>query len=127
MHIYSLDYVYIPRINHALAIFKNGWKRHGIRIKHASSPEQLFVAGALQLRNSRMVALDFFDNINSDYYGVDEQGLARDDDAVVIPENEFGLTYEQLQQLQQHVNPLADSDNYGIELYEQIIEFIINL
>ena len=129
MHIYSLHYVYIPRINHALTVFKNAWNRHGIRTEHASSPEQLFVAGALQLRNSRMVALDFFDNVNSDYYGVDEEGLAGDDDddTVVVPENEFGLTNEQFQQLRQHVNPLADSDNYGIELYEQTIQFILNL
>lgn len=76
-----------------------------------------------------MVALDFFDNVNSDYYGVDEEGLAGDDDddTVVVPENEFGLTNEQFQQLRQHVNPLADSDNYGIELYEQTIQFILNL
>ena len=125
MHIYSLHYVYIPRINHALAVFKNAWNRHGIRTEHASSPKQLFVAGALQLRNSRMVAFDFFDSINSDYYGVDEEGLAGNDDdnTVVVPENKFGLTDEQFQQLRQHVNPLADSDNYGIELYEQIIVY----
>ena len=86
------------------------------------------MAGALQLRNSRMVALDFFDNVNSDYYGVDEEGLAaNEDDAVVVPENGFNLTDEQFQQLQQSVNPLADSDNHGIELYEETIEFIVNL
>ena len=102
---------------------------HGIKTEHASSPEQLFVAGALQLRNSRMVALDFFDSINSDYYGVDEERLAGndDDDTVVVLENKFGLTNEQFQQLRQHINPLADSDNYGIELHEQTIEFIIGI
>ena len=128
MHIYSLHYVYLPRINHALAVFKNGWNRHGIRTEHASSPEQLFVAGALQLRNSGLAALDFFDNINNDYYGVDEEGLPgdNDDDAVFVPDNEFSLSEELFQQLQDHVNPLAESDNYGIEFYQQTIDFIGN-
>ena len=77
--IHYIMHVYLPRINHALAIFKNGWNRHGMRTEHASSPEQLFGAGALQLRNSGL-ALDFFDNINDDYYGVDEEGLPGDSD-----------------------------------------------
>ena len=125
---YSLHYVYIPRINRALTLFKNGWNKHGIRTEHASSPEQLFVAGALRLRNSGMVAVDFFDNVQIDSYGVDEEGLAIDDDgAIVIPENTFGLTEEQFLELQQQVNPLDASENHGIELYEHTIEFIINL
>jgi len=56
-------YVRIPRINFVLTLFKNGWNKHENRTKHASSPEQLFVAGALQLQNSGMVAVDFSDNV----------------------------------------------------------------
>ena len=129
IHMYSLHYVYIPRINRALTLFKNGWNKHGIRTEHASSPEQLFVTGALWLRNSGMVAVDFFDNVQIDSYGVDEEGLAIDDDdgAIVIPENTFGLTEEQFLELQQQVNPLDASENHGIELYEHTFQFIINL
>jgi len=47
IHIYSLHYVYLPRVNHALTMFANAWNKHGIRTEHALSPEQLFVAGAL--------------------------------------------------------------------------------
>lgn len=88
IHIYSLHYVYVPRINLRLILFRNAWNKHGLRTEHALTPEQLFVAGALQLRNSRMVALDFFDNIQSNNYGVVEEGLEvddNDDDAVVVP------------------------------------------
>lgn len=129
MHIYSLQYVYIPRINDALQVFQNGWNSHGIRTEHGQSPNQLFVAGILHLRESRTTALDYYDSINSDQYGVDEQGLVASDetDAVVIPENPFGLTEQQMHQLQQQVNPLAPSQNHGIELYESTVEFIYNL
>ena len=127
IHIYSLHYIYIPRVNRALTMFKDGWNKHGIRTEHASSPEQLFVAGALRLCNSGTIALDFFEHIQTDSYGIDEEGLALDEDpdAVVIPENTFVLTDEQYQQLQQNVNPLIESDNHGIELYEQTIQFIV--
>ena len=80
------------------------------------------------LRESRMTALYFFDDINSDQYGVEEEGLvSNDENNVVIPENPFGLTDQQMHQLQEEVNPLAASQNHGIELYEATVEFIYNL
>ena len=121
IHIYSLYYVYIPRINLGLKLFRNAWNKHDLRTKHALTPEQLFVAGTLQLHNSRMVALEFFDNIQSNNYGVVEGGLAvddNDDDVVAVPENDLQLSDEQFLLLQQRVDPLASSDNHGIELYE---------
>ena len=59
VHIFSLHYIYLPRINEALALFRNGWNMHGIRTEHNLSPTQLFVAGALRLRSSGLTALDF--------------------------------------------------------------------
>ena len=78
-----------------------------------------------------MTALDFFDNVDSDQYGFEEEGLVGNDElednAVVVPENPFGLTDQQLLQLQEVVNPMASSQNYGIDLYEVTVEFIYNL
>lgn len=105
----------------------NGWNNHGIRTEHGRSPKQLFVAGALCLRVSGITALDFFENVHSEDYGVEEEGLAGDNDnAVVIPKNQFGLTEEELHQLQRLVDPLIESQNHGIELYERTLEFILN-
>ena len=58
-HIFSLHYVFIPRINRALQEFLGSWNHHGVRTEHGRSPNQLFTAGSLQLRNSGMAALDF--------------------------------------------------------------------
>ena len=124
IHIYALHYIYIPRINNALETFMNGWNNHAIRTEHGHSPKQLFVAGALHLRNSGMIVLDFFENIHNEDDGIEEEGLTGDDNAVVIPENQFGLTELEFHQLQAHVNPLAESQNHGIELYERTLEFI---
>ena len=126
MHIYALHYVFIPRVNHALKVFKEGWNNHGIRTAHNQSPNQLFVAGVLQLHRSSLTALDFLDVVDENYR-VEENGLTaheEDEGGVIIPETNFALTNEHMLQLQQQINPLAESRNHGIELYETTVHFI---
>ena len=125
IHIYALHYIYIPCVNNTLTAFKEGWNCHGVRTEHDQSPNQLFVAGALHLQLSGLTALDFFETVDL-YYGIEEEGLAVDDgsDEVLVPECRFGLTDEHLEQLQQEANPLAESQNYEIELYERTLYFI---
>ena len=83
------------------------------------------MAGTLRLRSSGLTALDFFDNV-SENYGVEEDGLTDEtlSNSVSIPECSFHLDAEHQQQLQSQVNPLEDSENHGIELYEQTLQFI---
>ena len=65
--LFALHCVFIPRINEALQSFQEAWNHHHIRTERGMTPNQLFVAGALQLRNSGSVAIDFFDNVPEDY------------------------------------------------------------
>ena len=60
---------------------------------------------------------------------MEENGLLGVDDhsGVKVPEVQFGLTTEQLANMQQRVNPLRESDNYGIDLYKETLHFISNL
>ena len=73
-HIYTLHFIYIPRINKSLSVFREGWNNHSIRTEHGHTPEQLFVSGALQLRQSGITALDFFENVDSEHYGLRKKG-----------------------------------------------------
>ena len=57
---YQLYALYLQRINRLLEEFKAEWNHHSIRTEHNSTPLQLFSAGALRLRNSGAVAVDFF-------------------------------------------------------------------
>ena len=34
--IYSLHYVYLPRINTAISVFRDGWNNHGLRTMHTA-------------------------------------------------------------------------------------------
>ena len=122
-HLYALQYVYLPRINHALEAFQRGWNYHSIRTEGNHSPHQLFIQGSLTLQRSSLVALDFSEQID-DGYGIEEEGLVPDESQVDVPESIFEISDVQYEQLCQQVHPLSPSENYGIDIYEQALQFI---
>ncbi len=59
-HLAALHFVYKTRINHSLATFKAGYNRAPISTERNLCPEQLWINGILQSRNSgRTVAREF--------------------------------------------------------------------
>ena len=62
---------------------------------------------------------ELLDIVDENVYGVEECGLTTSGEDVVIPASRVSLTRDQERALQQAISPLAESDNYGIELYEQ--------
>jgi len=56
-HLFSLHYVYIPRINRHIEKWKQGFVRHRIRTAGSRSPMQLYILGLLNLRSSQHVAV----------------------------------------------------------------------
>ncbi len=123
-HLFALHYVYLPRINHALCQFKNGWNSHTIRTEHGHSPIQLFTAGMLLLQRSGQTAMDFFDRVNN-HYGEDEiEYEVEDSENVVIPSNQLSLSEENFDILRSQINPLRMSNNHGIDIYTEVISFV---
>lgn len=123
LHRYAIHYVYIPRINKSLQEFKEGWNHHGVRTEHNLSPHQLFVRGALQLQRRGLNALDFFDRVDT-MYGAEEGMDEQSDYTVYVPPSTFELSEEHMSQLRSRINPLLDSDDFGIDLYLQTCEFL---
>ncbi len=126
IHLFTLHYVYLSRINAALQEFRGGWNHHPIRTEHNHSPHQLFVQGALTLQRSGLVAMDFFDQVGG-YYGVEEQGLTTDDEGVHVPACQFQLRDDHYEALRQQINPLTPCEDYGISLYQRTLQFITNI
>ncbi len=125
VHLYALHYVYVSRLNNALKVFQDGWNHHGIRTEHHLSPQQLFVQGALRLRLSGLVALDFFDIVDDNYgVSIDDPSAYPDSESVTVPDGQFNLEPDELAELQGTVNPLQESNNYGIDLYMAVLDFI---
>ena len=45
IHLFCLHYIFIPRINRHLEMWKAAWIRHPIRSEHNKTPEQLYTCG----------------------------------------------------------------------------------
>ena len=45
-------------------------------------------------------------------------------ETVVVPETECPLDSYSLDELDEMVTPLADTTNYGIDLYEKVLDFV---
>ena len=124
-HLFALHYVYLPRINQSLDTFRDGWNNHSLRSEHNQTPLQLFTAGMLEYMNS---GLDEMKGFEMAYYGVEEAGIvpsqSEDSEGVQIPPVSFPLSDAQLTTLRNTVNPLTDSDSYGIDLYQLTLTLI---
>ena len=60
-------------------------------------------------------------------YGIDEEGLAAEDlqsEGISIPPTTVQLSQHDLEKLQRRVNPLSSSDEHGVDLYIQTLDFI---
>ena len=114
--LYSLHYVYLPRINRALHIFLEGWNSHGLSSEHHKSPLQIFTKSILKVQST---AADFFDNVD-DLYGVDSEGPIpfhrSNDEGVNIPEINFVPEDPQFQAVSQY-DPFCATDEYGTDTY----------
>ena len=45
LHMFCLHYVFLPRINHALSVFKDAWNCHPLSTEGNLSPLQLWMPG----------------------------------------------------------------------------------
>ena len=127
-HLYALHYVFVPRINRSIDEFRHSWNHHRMRTAHHKSPFQLFTAGCMLLQQSQLTAFDFFSDV-TDLYGIDPDGPEPidNDGTVVVPSLNYQLEPEDYQQLTVTINPLSPSSNFGIDLYEEVVEFIDSL
>ena len=76
---------------------------------------QLFTAGILLLRHSRLTALDFFENFDNDTYRIDNDGPvpSEESDTVSIPAVSHCISSSNLQLLENEVSPLGTPTNIG--------------
>lgn len=119
VHLFALHYIYIPRINRSLKIFQDGWNHHGIKTANHLSPQQLFLQGSLRLRLCGMAAMDFSDNVNPSSYGISyDDSTPEEHSRVTVPESRLSIQGDELRHLQAEVNPLDESDNCAIEVYQ---------
>ena len=124
VHLFCLHYVFLPRINIHLGLFRQGWDSHPIRTESNMTPAQLWVLGQQHYLPEQDDVTLTLDQTHS--YGVDiEHPLTSTnhtdyracDEAVVLPEVPNPLSTENFARLQNEVNPLKESESFGLDLY----------
>ena len=62
VHLFALHYVFLPRINRHLDIWRAGYVRHRIRTAGSRTPMQLYILGLLRLRGTQStVAVEMYE------------------------------------------------------------------
>ena len=105
-----LHYVLEPRINRHLKLFREGWDNHPISNERNRSPNQLWLYGLLNHCSMQ------YGNFNSiDWEGQMSNGISEGD--ISIPQIHIEHEAEVLQILLSQVDPLQNSDVFGIDIY----------
>lgn len=124
-YVFALHYVFIPRIQRQLDIFREAYSHHRLRGQCNRSPYQLWIQG--------MAHLDSDDNaqngtVDDDSFGIDWNGpvvaQVQEEHVVTVPNTSCPLNEESLEQLKTLVNPLVDCDDHGVILYIAAKEFV---
>lgn len=130
--IYVLHYVFLPRVQRFLDRFVQRFNFHSISTEHNRTPRQLWASGCLRNFNSPDAGIrDVFDPEtpnNLDLYGDDPDAPPPDPDdevtGVEIPLVDLQLEDHVVLSMQQNFDPLTDDNNFGINIYLQVREFI---
>lgn len=127
-HMFALQYVFIPKINKSLEVFRGAWNNHGVRTANGKSPLQMFTSGILTLRHSGLTAIDFFDIIG-EHYGSQGDSLVVDEDdneGVIVPASLIQPSPNQLSELIESVNPYMVTDDFGVAQYRQALDIVLS-
>lgn len=134
LHLWCLQYIYIPRIQAALSVFKEAWNNHRLRTEHGNSPLQVFVSGVLSNVGQGHCEIDelFSAEIGEQSYrnyGIDWNGPvpeATNNETVIVSPLPCPLSQERLNELYLTINPLENKEELGIDLYIKTITYCLN-
>ena len=132
VQLFCLQYVYLPRINKHMEMFRAGWDFHPLRTEFNMTPVQLWLYGQRDFYPTQEImndadamqfGIDWDGPLPSSYYS----GPAWEDSSVQVPQVQTPLIHEQLATLQMAVDPQAESDSFGIDIYLNCINFYFQL
>ena len=130
----ALHYVFLPRVQRLLDRFVQRFNFHSISTEQNRTPRQLWASGCLRNFNSPNAGIrDVIDNsipADMDMYGNDPDAPLpdlQDGGGVEIPPVNLQMADEANSALHQNFDPLQEDNNYGIDIYLQVREFIVRV
>ncbi|XP_077065660.1 uncharacterized protein LOC143718491 [Siphateles boraxobius] len=122
LHLFCCHYVFLPRLQANLNVFREGWDNHPLRTEQNLSPNQLWVVG--QMQNP----IDNPEEMNIPYIDWEDSGYILDPHTVVnVPRFDSPLTPEQVEMLREHINPLQPSESNGMDIFLSTVQYVENL
>ena len=121
VHLYSLHYVFIPRINRSLNEFIQQMNNHPVSSENNQSPLQMWEKGMLDNMHSGNTALS---PAEIDDFGVDPEGL------LSVDEEDYQVNFSPPSievsddHLTQMPSPLQNDENSGVNIFKQCVELL---
>eukprot|EP00118_Oscarella_pearsei_P019981 m.215171 g.215171 ORF g.215171 m.215171 type:complete len:494 (+) comp39827_c0_seq1:250-1731(+) len=135
-HLACLHYVFIPRLNRDLQVFKDMWNSHPLSSERNRTPNQLWIEGMHCRSDSGSVVTEELFHMTDEElqsFGIDPDtevpdGQWEDDDvAVVVPQSNPEEIGPILEALTDTIDPLADDSNFGISIYRNARATVLRL
>ena len=130
IHLFSLHYVYIPRIQQALDEFVAQWNTHPVSTESNLSPEQLFIEGTFSNgahENTDVSMLGDDDEMLGTGSDTDLDApleIEENDYQVAVPEISFDFSTEALLFLEQHVDMSTNDESDGKLIYQLCVQLV---
>lgn len=128
VHLFSLHFVYLPRINRQLCEFIQSWNYHPLSSSNCLSPCQLWVRGIIENMNSGHTAVEgfFSDDIDftqlSNYWNSYHPSI--ESDAIEVDPPSIPISNEDLEDLHSQIQPLQNSECWGMDIYLDTVLFL---
>lgn len=121
IHIFSLHFVFLPRIARDLEAWKEAHNNHPLRTEKNNTPVQLWLSGSitnlflLQEEDRENIMANFMDN----EIWNEPQNISHVLSRIPAP-----LSVDELNILKLNVNPLQYSRFNGVDLYGRVVNYI---
>ena len=116
--IFFLHFVFLPRVNKALADFRGSWNCHPLSTEGNMSPLQLFVEGLSASGHCAEAPQPSKSDLRVASPSSEETEL----EAVQVPSNQFIPCSQLLTELQSSVNPLSHCTDFGKGFYHRVVQ-----
>ena len=127
IQLFTLHVVFGPRINDALHEFMEAFNNHKVSTEKNWSPNQMWVNGMMHPNNPLANPGEIDENPEDLHmYGYDPEGPppVNEDNEVVVEPVDLGNQSEIEAFVLEHINPLGESRDMGIDIYEEAYHLV---
>ena len=130
---YVLHYIFVPRINHVITSFKQGWNSHPLRSEKNWTPKQIWTNGMIDQRRRGILHIAEINDIpvgseDLEWFGMEWYAPhPADDGLATMNVNDVSSPLNQEQEkILRRINPLTLSATFGIDLFLNAMDIILS-